>query len=63
MSLQSDGDELLAGEVFYSEWSHLTPHSLRHTRITHLVKRSLGLLDVQRFAGHEKLDTTAAYYH
>ena len=61
--LQCAGDGLLTGEVFEAEWAHLTPHSLRHTRITHLVKLSVGLLDVQRFAGHEKLDTTAGYYH
>lgn len=60
--LQCAGDEFAVGEVFKADWSHLTPHSLRHTRITHLVECGAGLLDVQRFAGHEKLDTTAAYY-
>ena len=50
-------------QIYEEEWSHFTPHSLRHTRITRLVNEGLPLLKVQRFAGHEKLDTTAKYFH
>ena len=49
--------------AFAQEWAHLTPHSLRHTRITHLVEMQKDLLWVQKFAGHEKLDTTQHYFH
>ena len=56
-------NESLKGEVFNNEWGHLTPHSLRHTRITHLVKQGKDLFWVQRFAGHENLNTTRRYFH
>ncbi len=48
--------------VFEQEWAHLTPHSLRHTRITHLIECGKDLLWVQQFAGHERLDTTSIYF-
>lgn len=47
----------------YESWAHYTPHSLRHTRITHLVNTGKSLLWVQKFAGHESLDTTSGYFH
>ena len=53
----------LQKQVFDNEWFHLTPHSLRHTRITHLVEQGKDLLWVQKFAGHEKLDTTRHYFN
>jgi|GEM_PF-2815694 len=57
------GDDERKAEAFEQEWSHLTPHSLRHTRITHLVEKGKELLWVKRFAGHENLNTTARYFH
>jgi len=56
-------NETLQNESFEKEWAHLTPHSLRHTRITHLIEQGKGLLWVQKFAGHENLDTTRRYFH
>ena len=47
----------------HKEWSGLTPHSLRHTRITHLVDQGKELPWVQRYAGHVDINTTAHYYH
>jgi len=55
-----DHDEKV--RIYNNEWSHLTPHSLRHTRITHLVDMKKDLLWVQKFAGHERLDTTSIYF-
>lgn len=53
----------LKEDIFRKEWKHLTPHSLRHTRITHLVEQGKDLLWIQRFAGHERLDTTSIYFN
>lgn len=56
-------NEKLKQQSFMEEWQHLTPHSLRHTRITHMVEMGKDLLWVQKFAGHERLDTTQRYFH
>lgn len=56
------GDPFKQAEIFASEWSVFTPHSLRHSRIAHFVLEGRELLWIQRFAGHEKLDTTTKYY-
>jgi len=49
--------------AYKAHWSHLSPHSLRHTRITQLANEGKDLLWLQRFAGHENVNTTAHYYH
>ncbi|MFV2057848.1 MAG: tyrosine-type recombinase/integrase [Thiohalomonadales bacterium] len=50
--------------AYEDEWQHFSPHALRHTRITHLVEREKKeLLYVQKFAGHENLNTTGNYFH
>ncbi len=56
--------EALRTTAYENEWSHFSPHVLRHTRITHLVERDKKeLLWVQKFAGHENLNTTGNYFH
>ncbi|MFK5894379.1 MAG: tyrosine-type recombinase/integrase [Pseudomonadota bacterium] len=60
--LYSDNEELKIKE-YETEWAHLTPHSLRHTRLTDLVELGKNLLWVQKFAGHERLDTTSIYFN
>ena len=45
-------------------WRYLTPHSLRHTRLTHLIKReNRDALEVMKYAGHSNLNTTQIYFH
>ncbi len=51
------------GDEYENNWSHIVPHSLRHTRITHLARAGKDLLWLQRFAGHENINTTSLYYH
>lgn len=41
----------------------VTPHTLRHTRITRLVAQGVPLAVVQRFAGHSDIATTLRYTH
>lgn len=48
---------------YEKNWSHIVPHSLRHTRITDLARAGKDLLWLQRFAGHENINTTSLYYH
>jgi integrase len=39
-----------------------TPHSLRHTAISHAIEGGLGLADVAARAGHSSVSTTARTY-
>jgi site-specific recombinase XerD len=58
-----DGDGV-QNATFQRDWAHYSTHTLRHTRITHLIeKEQRNLLWVQKFAGHRALSTTARYYH
>ncbi|VAW65871.1 hypothetical protein MNBD_GAMMA11-3447 [hydrothermal vent metagenome] len=63
MNYLYNGNDELKHKAYNTEWSHLTPHSLRHTRITDLVEMGKDLLWVQKFAGHERLDTTSIYFN
>lgn len=63
MSYLHGQDEERKAEAFEQEWSHLTPHSLRHTRLSHLMEQGKELLWVKQYAGHENLNTTARYFH
>jgi len=38
-------------------------HSLRHTYATHLLESGVNIRAIQRFMGHEKLETTMRYLH
>jgi site-specific recombinase XerD len=42
---------------------HVTPHVLRHTFATHLVRKGTPLATVRDLMGHVKIDTTAIYAH
>jgi integrase len=42
---------------------HHRVHSLRHTRLTHLADEGMGALQLQSYAGHEKIETTMVYIH
>ena len=42
---------------------NLTPHSLRHSCATHLLRRGLSIEEVSDFLGHNSLDSTQIYTH
>ena len=41
----------------------ITPHTLRHTVVTHLVQSGVDLPTVQRISGHKTLAMVARYAH
>jgi integrase len=43
--------------------SRITPHSLRHTTATRLIKSGVNLLVAGRYLGHNSLKTTQRYVH
>jgi len=43
--------------------SHLTPHTLRHLRLTDLARVGVDIHDIATFAGHQNIDTTMTYIH
>lgn len=42
---------------------HLTPHSLRHSRLTHLKEAGLDIYELKDIAGHNNIKTTEIYLH
>ncbi len=42
---------------------HITPHSLRHSRATHLKNAGVDIKDIKDFLGHRDLKTTEIYLH
>jgi len=42
---------------------HTTFHQFRHGFVTHALESGIDIHDVQRFAGHSRLDTTGLYLH
>lgn len=41
----------------------VTPHTIRHSYATHLVKRGVSIFDVQKMLGHKDIKTTLVYLH
>lgn len=48
-------------KVFEKDYSKLTPHSLRHSRISHLIADGYNHFQVSKFAGHSSIKTTQIY--
>jgi len=41
----------------------ITPHKLRHTFATHLIRNGVDIRTVQELPGHSELETTGKYLH
>lgn len=46
-----------------AEVKHITPHDLRRTFVTRLVRAEVSLPTVQKLAGHSTIQTTLSYYN
>lgn len=44
-------------------YKRVTPHSLRHSRITHLCEAGMDIYKLKEFAGHNNIKTTEIYLH
>lgn len=44
-------------------YKNVTPHSLRHSRLTHLCEAGLDIYKLKEFAGHNNIKTTEIYLH
>lgn len=42
---------------------HLTPHTLRHLRLTHMARAGLDIHEIAAYAGHKSLQSTSLYLH
>ena len=57
-------DEVSNDLSWQKEWAELSPYSLRHTRLSHLLLRDKWeIIRVRDFAGHAHLSTTENYLH
>lgn len=48
---------------FLKRWKHLTLHTLRHSFATYMADKGTNPFHLKELMGHEKLNTTAWYYH
>lgn len=44
-------------------YKKVTPHSLRHSRLTHLCEAGMDIYKLKEFAGHSNIKTTEIYLH
>lgn len=47
----------------FADYQHVTPHMLRHTCGTEMVKSGVNVRTIQEFLGHENISTTEIYTH
>ena len=47
----------------FADYQHVTPHMLRHTCGTEMVKSGVNIRTIQEFLGHENISTTEIYTH
>ena len=40
---------------------HVTPHTFRHTKASHLVETNIPIIYIRDFLGHESIETTMIY--
>jgi integrase/recombinase XerD len=46
-----------------ARFARLTPHTLRHLRLTHMARAGLDIHEIAAYAGHKSLQTTSLYIH
>lgn len=60
--LQKYADKLLQdGQIFVADEVSISPHSVRHSKATHLVNAGVNIFNVRDFLGHESISTTQIY--
>lgn len=63
IALARDLDDMWADMLAVAKVAHITPHDLRRTFVTRLVRAEVPLPTVQKLAGHSTITTTLSYYN